>query len=166
MSMGNPISGTVTLFGTGYPAYRLVVIGFCLIVIGVVLFVYRRTSIGLDLRAAIHDPAMASSLGVNVPQTYRVAFASGAGLAALAGGLIAPITSIVPGMGVPYLIRSFFVVIAGGAGSILGVVAGSGFIGGLESLFSFVMGGAFPQAIVLALAIIPVRLRPRGLVPA
>ena len=60
-------------------------------------------------------------------------FVTGAALAALAGALIAPITATVPGMGLPYLIKSFFVVIVGGMGSMLGVVTGSTFIGGFEN---------------------------------
>ena len=166
MSMGNPLPGLITIAGVSYPIYRLFVAGVAILVMGVLLLLYRRSSFGLDLRSAIQNPAVASVLGIDVDRTYRTAFAVGASLAALAGALIAPIASIVPGMGLYYLIESFFVVIVGGTGTILGCIVGSAVIGGLELFFSFNVGGAFPQALVLVVAIVLVRIRPKGLVPA
>ena len=165
MSMGNPLPGLITIGGASYPVYRVFVVGVAILVMSIVLLMYRRSGFGLDLRSAIQNPAVASVLGIDVDRTYRAAFAVGAGLAALAGALIAPIASIVPGMGLYYLIESFFVVIVGGTGTILGSIVGSAVIGGLESFFSFNVGGAFPQALVLVVAIILVRMRPKGLVP-
>jgi urea ABC transporter permease protein UrtB len=166
MSMGNPLPGLVTIAGVSYPIYRIFVAGIAILIMSVALLLYRRSRFGLDLRSAIQSPAVASVLGIDVDRTYRTAFTVGAGLAALAGALLAPIASIVPGMGLYYLIESFFVVIVGGTGSILGCIVGSTVIGGLEAFFSFRVGGAFPQALVLVVAIILVRLRPKGLVPA
>jgi branched-chain amino acid transport system permease protein/urea transport system permease protein len=164
IGVADPLAGPVEILGVTYPLYRIFLIVFALAVVGVVLLVFHRTNLGLDLRSTIQDSDMAAALGVDVARTYRIAFAAGAGLAALAGALIAPITATVPGMGLAYLIKSFFVVIVGGMGSILGVVTGSTFIGGFETAFSVELGGAFPQALVLVLAIVVVRLRPKGLV--
>ena len=165
IGVGDPLPGLVDVFGASYPLYRIFLIFFGFTVIGIVIFVYNRSNLGLDLRSAIQNSGMASALGVDVQRTYRIAFMAGAALAALAGALIAPITATVPGMGLPYLIKSFFVVIVGGMGSMLGVVTGSTFIGGFETAFSVQLGGAFPQALVLLLAIVVVRLRPAGLAP-
>lgn len=165
IGVGDPLPGLVDVFGASYPLYRIFLIFFGFTVIGIVIFVYNRSNLGLDLRSAIQNSGMASVLGVDVQRTYRIAFMAGAALAALAGALIAPITATVPGMGLPYLIKSFFVVIVGGMGSMLGVVTGSTFIGGFETAFSVQLGGAFPQALVLLLAIVVVRLRPAGLAP-
>jgi urea transport system permease protein len=165
MSIGNPLPGLVTIADVSYPIYRLFVAGAAILVMGILLLLYRRSGFGLDLRSAIQNPAVASVLGIDVDRTYRTAFAVGASLAALAGALIAPIASIVPGMGLYYLIESFFVVIVGGTGTIMGSIVGSSVIGGLESFFSFNVGGAFPQALVLVVAIVLVRVRPKGLVP-
>ena len=164
ISLPSPLPGQLTILGTPYPAYRIWVAVLSFAIVGVLTFAYRRTELGLDFRAGLQDPSMARVLGVDVGRTYRVAFTLGAGLAAFAGGLLAPMTSIVPTMGLPYLIKSFFVVIVGGAGSIFGVLAGSSLIGGLNTLFSYSIGGAFSEAMVLAVALIVVRLRPRGLV--
>lgn len=124
----------------------------------------KRTRFGLDLRTVIQNRDMAESLGIDTQKVYTLAFAAGAALAAIAGVLVAPLTSVVAQMGVNYLARSFFVVIVGGAGSVLGVVAGSGVVGGLESLLNYVIPATLSQALVLVMAIIIVRFRPNGLV--
>ena len=165
IAVGDPLPGLVDVFGAAYPLYRIFLICFGFAVVAIVIVVYNRSNLGLDLRSAIQNSGMASVLGVDVQRTYRIAFVTGAALAALAGALIAPITATVPGMGLTYLIKSFFVVIVGGMGSMLGVVTGSTFIGGFETAFSVQLGGAFPQALVLLLAILVVRLRPAGLAP-
>lgn len=166
LSVGNPLPGLVTIGDQSYPIYRIFIVVVAILVMSILLLLYRRSGFGLDLRTAIQNPAIASLLGINVDRTYRIAFSVVAGLAALAGALAAPIASIVPSMGLPYLIESFFVVIVGGTGTILGSIVGSCFIGGLETFFSFQVGGAFPQALVLVAAIILARFRPKGLVPA
>jgi urea transport system permease protein len=166
MGISNPLPGLITIAGASYPIYRIFVVGIAVLVVSILLLLYQRSGFGLDLRSAIQNPGVASLLGIDVERTYRTAFAFGAGLAALAGALVAPIASIVPGMGLSYLIESFFVVIVGGTGTILGSIVGSAVIGSLESFFSFNVGGAFPQALVLVVAIVLVRLRPKGLVPA
>lgn len=159
-----PISSSVDLFGVNYPAYRLVLIGLSIAVIAGCHLLIRRTQFGLDLRTVIQNREMAESLGIDTRRVYTVAFCAGAALAAIAGVLIAPLTSVVAQMGVNYLARSFFVVIVGGAGSVLGVVAGSGVVGGIESLFNYVIPATLSQALVLVIAIVIVRFRPSGIV--
>ena len=109
---------------------------------------------------------MAEALGIDTRRVYALAFAAGAALAAFAGVLIAPLTNVLAQMGGNYLARSFFVVIVGGAGSIAGVAAGSGLVGGLETLLNYELPGTVAQALVLVGAVIVVRFRPRGLVPS
>jgi urea transport system permease protein len=75
-------------------------------------------------------------------------------------------TAVTAYMGVNYLARSFFVVLVGGAGTIPGVAAGSGIIGGLETLLTYQIPATVAQALVLVLAIIILRFRPRGLLAA
>jgi len=161
-----PLHGSVPLLGASYPAYRLVLIGFALAILSTALFVFHRTRFGLDLRAVIQDRDMAEALGIDTRRIYAIAFAAGAALAAVAGVLIAPLTNVLAQMGANYLARSFFVVIVGGAGSIGGVAAGSGVVGGLETILNYQLPVTVSQALVLVAAVILVRFRPRGLVPA
>ena len=107
---------------------------------------------------------MADALGIDTKRVFATAFSIGAGLAAVAGVLLAPLTVVIAQMGVNYLARSFFVVIVGGAGSVPGVVAGSAFVGGTETLLNYAIPATLAQALVLVLAVVIVRFRPRGLV--
>jgi len=85
-------------------------------------------------------------------------------MAGLAGGLIAPMLSIDPYIGNVFLIRSFFVVIIGGVGQLLGgTLLGSFFIGGTETIFALFSSQVVAQAAVFFLAILILRFRPQGL---
>jgi urea transport system permease protein len=141
-------------------------IGLAISVILACTIMVRRTRFGLDLRSVIQNRDMAAALGIDTGRVYAIAFSAGAGLAALAGVLIAPLTAVTAQMGVNYLARSFFVVIVGGAGSVPGVVAGSAVVGGTETLLNYVIPATISQALVLVLAVIIVRLKPNGLLPA
>jgi len=160
-----PFGGSSLHFSSdvAYPVYRLLLIGMALSVIALVWAGIRYTRYGLDLRAVLQDRRVAETLGINTRWVYMTAFTGGAALAALAGALLAPMTVVIAQMGINYLARSFFVVIVGGVGSVGGVIAGSGLIGGLETLFSYTISAALAQALVLALAVVIVRYRPNGI---
>ncbi len=160
-----PINELVAILGHPYPGYRLMLISVAFCLVAGCYAVFRWTRFGLDLRTVIQNRDMADALGINTERVYAIAFAAGAGLAAIAGVLIAPITVVIAQMGVNYLARSFFVVIVGGAGSIAGVGAGSVVVGGVETLLNYQMPATVSQALVLVLAIVVVRFRPQGLVP-
>ena len=160
----SPIATTINLFGANYPAYRIFMIAMAVsIMVACYLFI-KKTRFGLDLRTVIQNPEMADALGIDTKRVFAIAFSIGAGVAAIAGVLLAPLTAVIAQMGINYLAKSFFVVIVGGAGSVPGVVAGSVFVGGTETLFNYVIPATISQALVLVLAIILVRMRPKGLV--
>ena len=161
-----PIEGSVEFLGASYPAYRLLLISFAAAIIAAIVFVFRKTRFGLDLRAVIQDRDMAEAQGINTHRIYTIAFCGGAGIAAVAGVLIAPLTKVIALMGANYLAPSFFVVIVGGAGSIAGVAAGSAVVGGLETLLNYQVPVTVSQALVLVAAVVIVRFKPRGLIPA
>jgi branched-chain amino acid transport system permease protein/urea transport system permease protein len=162
----SPIAGSVSILGASYPGYRLLLIALALGLVLACLAGFRLTRFGLDLRAVIQNRDVAEALGIDTRRVYATAFAIGAALAAIAGVLIAPLTVVIAQMGVNYLARSFFVVVLGGAGSIAGVAAGSAVVGGVETVLNYHVPVTVSQALVLALAIIIVRFRPQGLVPA
>lgn len=161
-----PFEGAIDIFGATYPTYRLFLIAFVLAVFSVTIVLFKTTSFGLNIRAAIQSSEMAAVMGVDVEKVNARAFASGAALAALAGVLLAPMTAVTAYMGMNYLARSFFVVLVGGAGSVAGVAAGSSFIGGLETALSYQIPTTVAQALVLVLAIVILRFRPNGVLPA
>ena len=119
----------VTIFGSIYPGYNLLVIVIGLVAAaGLWAFVYR-TKFGVLLRATSQDMRMASALGINVRRMYLQAFALGCLMAGLAGAVIVPIQGAVLGMGVDALVLAFIVVVIGGLGSLEGALVGALIVG-------------------------------------
>lgn len=158
-----PIVGQLQMFGFSYPLYRIAIILFTLMVVGLVGYLFTRTDFGLRVQATISDRAMAEALGINASRIDQAVFVLGAGLAGLAGAVMSPVIAINPNMGLDYFAQTFLVVIIGGLGQLLGVVGGGVLIGMLEAGFSAFLKPIVAQVIVLALAVIAIRLRPQGL---
>jgi branched-chain amino acid transport system permease protein len=124
------ISGSFPLSDTlSYPYYRLWISGVCLVVAGLMAWVIQKTRLGMMIRAGSTDREMVQSLGLNIQLLYRVVFAAGITLAALAGMIAAPVSAVFPGMGNQVLILCFVVVVIGGLGSVKGAMVASLLIG-------------------------------------
>ncbi|MFL0713687.1 MAG: branched-chain amino acid ABC transporter permease [Microcella pacifica] len=163
LTVPNPVEGTVDILGTAYPSYRLIAAAIALVVtIGLALLLFRSV-FGIRLRATISNTEVASALGTNTGLVGNLTFGLGAGLAGLAGALMAPFVGVVSTMGLDQTVRSFLVVITGGLGSLGGTVGGGVLIGGGQSAMSVWFDGTIAQVAVLLLAMIVMLLRPRGL---
>lgn len=114
-AVANPLPGALTVAGAEFPAYRLVLVGVAVVVLGGTLVVLSATSVGVKVRAVAADSALAETLGVRSTRLKMAVFAGSTALASLAGSLIAPLTSVGPNMGDAYLFVMFVVVIVGGA---------------------------------------------------
>jgi branched-chain amino acid transport system permease protein len=137
------LSGSVPLGDVmTYPVYRLFISAVCLVVAGLMFLVIARTRLGMKIRAGASDREMVQSLGVDIRFLYRVVFATGVALAALAGMIAAPVSSVYPGMGGQVLIICFVVVVIGGIGSIRGAFLAALLVA-LVDTFGKVL---FPQA--------------------
>ena len=119
-----PLSDTLS-----YPVYRIVISVVCLTLAGGLYFLIQRTRLGMMIRAGSHDRDMVQALGIDIDSLDRVVFALGVALAALAGMLAAPISSVYPGMGSSVLIISFVIVVIGGIGSVWGALVAALVIG-------------------------------------
>ena len=145
-----------------YPAYRLAVLGFILLLIAALWFFLERTTTGKIVRAGIQDSVMVGILGVNTKTLFTLVFGLGAFLAGLAGVLSAPMSGIMPTMGDNVIMPSFIVIILGGVGSFWGSVTGGLMLGIIVSLcIQFVPAVAeLSMYLVMALVLL---VRPRGL---
>jgi branched-chain amino acid transport system permease protein len=108
-----------------YPAYRLFMSGVCLLIAVALYLLIQRTLVGARIRAGAFNRDMVQLLGININVLYRLVFALGVGLAAFAGMINAPASTVSPGMGTQVLIVSFVVVIVGGIGSVWGALLAS-----------------------------------------
>ena len=145
-----------------YPVYRLFVTTVCLIIAGVLYLVIHRTRIGMMIRAGNSNREMAASLGVNIPLLFAFVFAFGMALAAFAGTIAAPISSVFPGMGNQILIICFVVVVIGGIGSINGAMIASLAIGLADTVGKVVAAEYSGVVVYLVMAVI-LLWRPQGI---
>jgi len=112
-----------------YPVYRLWISAVCLVLAVLMYVLIQRTRLGMMIRAGASNREMTQSLGINIQLVYRIVFALGVALAAFAGMIAAPVSSVFPGMGNQVLIICFVVVVIGGIGSVKGAMAGAILIG-------------------------------------
>jgi branched-chain amino acid transport system permease protein len=145
-----------------YPVYRLFVTGVCLLIAGGMVVLIQKTRLGMMIRAGSTNREMAASLGVNIPLVFALVFALGTALAAFAGMIAAPISSVFPGMGNHILIICFVVVVIGGIGSINGAMIASLAIGLADTLGKVLAPELSGIAVYLLMAII-LLWRPQGL---
>jgi branched-chain amino acid transport system permease protein len=124
------LAGSLPLTETlSYPVYRLFISAVCLAVALAMYWIIQKTRLGMVVRAGYSNREMVQSLGIDIEFVYRVVFAFGVALAALAGMIAAPVSSVFPGMGSQVLIICFVVVVIGGMGSVKGALLASLLIG-------------------------------------
>ena len=145
-----------------YPVYRLAICVFCLIVAAAIFYVIRRTRIGMIVRAGAENREMTRALGIPFDKVNRYVFAVGIALAALGGIVIAPISTVFPGMGDHMLILSFVVVVLGGIGSVAGAAVGALMIG-LTDTFGKVFFPTFSSFSIYLLMALVLLWRPNGI---
>lgn len=160
-----PVRGTLDVFGTIYPTYRLVLILICLALLTGLLAWYARSRTGLRIRAMVGNPDLARAQGMRVKRLATGTFTVGTCLAGLAGVMVAPLVPVHPFMGLDYVVRAFFVLVVGGLGSVTGLLSGAAIVGGLDSAVSSLADGTYAYFTVLTVAILFLWLKPRGLFP-
>ncbi|MBV9523992.1 MAG: branched-chain amino acid ABC transporter permease [Alphaproteobacteria bacterium] len=155
--------GSIPLTQTlSYPVYRLVISAVCIAVAILLALLVQRTRLGMMIRAGASNPEMVQSLGIDIRRLYGFVFALGVALAAFAGMIAAPVSSVFPGMGNQVLIISFVVVVIGGLGSIKGAMAGALLIGLADTFGKILVPEIAGMTIYLVMAVL-LLLRPAGL---
>lgn len=145
-----------------YQVYRLAMSAICLAIALGMYWLIQRTRLGMMIRAGSVNRDMVQSLGINIGLVYRLVFALGLALAALAGMLAAPVSSVYPGMGNQVLIISFVVVVIGGIGSVKGALVAALAIG-LADTFGKVLAPQIAGMVVYLLMAAVLLWRPQGI---
>jgi branched-chain amino acid transport system permease protein len=148
-----------------YPVYRLFASAACIVIALAMYAVVNRTRLGMMIRAGASNRDMVRGLGIDIRRLYRVVFAGGVALAALAGMIAAPMSSVYPGMGGSVLIICFVVVVIGGIGSITGALVASLLVGFVDTFGKVFFAEYSGIGIYLLMAVILV-WRPEGLLSA
>src|SRR5690554_3048162 len=145
-----------------YPVYRLFISAVCILLAIGMYFVFTRTRLGMMIRAGSTNREMVQSLGIDIKILYRFVFAAGVALAALAGMIAAPVSSVYPGMGEQVLIICFVVVVIGGIGSVRGALLAALLIGAVDTFGKVLLPGAAGVLIYVLMAAI-LLWKPAGL---
>lgn len=162
-SVPAPVSGEpFNVFGIYIKQYELVIIAVATVASILLWLFLDRTKRGLAMQAVAMDYEEATALGINVGRSNAIAFAIGAGLAALAGGLAGPILYVNPTFGFGLGIMGFAAAILGGFGNIKGAIVGGIGIGVLQSFASGLFQGYADVAVFVVFAVIVV-VRPTGI---
>jgi branched-chain amino acid transport system permease protein len=155
--------GSLTIGGYSVAHYSLLLIGAAVVLPLATYLVFTRTTYGVMAQATAELPEMAAALGINADRVNMITFAFGAGLSGAAGALLAPITGVVPSMGVAFVAKAFMTVIVGGQAFLTGATAAAGLLGSVDSLVSYWTTSFLGQGALLVVAIVLLRVMPRGL---
>ncbi|PVZ49942.1 urea ABC transporter permease subunit UrtB [Thalassobacter stenotrophicus] len=145
---------------------RIAIFVLAFIFLGLILFILKRTRLGLEVRAVTQNPGMASSMGINPDRINMMTFGLGSGIAGIAGVAIGLYAKVTSEMGADYIVQSFMTVVVGGVGNVWGTLAGATLIGfgqkGIEWLNPSNTLAA--QTYMILLVILFIQFRPRGIV--
>jgi urea transport system permease protein len=163
--VGNPswMSGAFEIGQLSITWNRMWIVLFTLAVFAVLLFVMKKTSWGLNMRAVTQNRRMAASMGIRTPWVDAFTFALGSGIAGIAGVALSQIDNVSPNLGQGYIIDSFMVVVFGGVGNLWGTLVGAFSLGILNKFLEPYAGAVLGKIIVLVLIILFIQKRPRGL---
>jgi urea transport system permease protein len=165
--VGNPgwMSGAFDIGQMQVTWNRLWIILFSFAVFAVLLFVLKRTAIGLQMRAVTQNRAMAANMGIRTGRVDALTFGLGAGIAGLAGVALSQISNVSPNLGQNFIVDSFMVVVFGGAGNIWGTFAAAFGLGIANKFLEPFAGAVLAKIVILVGIILFIQKRPRGLFP-
>ncbi len=156
------LPGVLTLGPISLSYQKLAVIIFTLMVMIAMYFVLNWTKVGLAIKATAQQPDAASLYGISVERLSLIVMGIGCGLAAMAGGIMAPVYPVSPFMGGIPMIMSLLAIVIGGIGSLTGAILGGLILGFLNSVIAYYL--SYLSEVVLFLLVIFILLvRPQGL---
>jgi branched-chain amino acid transport system permease protein len=141
----------------------LIAILIVIVILISLLFLIKKTKIGMAMRATSQRGQTSMLMGINIERIYVFTFALGAALAGAAGVLYGIIFPFNPYVGALPTIKAFAIIILGGLGSIPGAIIGGLLYGIAEQITVITIGSIWRDAVAFTLLIIVLVLRPEGL---
>jgi len=145
---------------------RIAIFVLALLFLGLLLFILKKTRLGLEVRAVTQNPRMASSMGINPDRINMLTFGLGSGIAGIAGVAIGLYAKVTSEMGADYIVQSFMTVVVGGVGNVWGTLAGATLIGFLQKGIEFFnpSNTLAAQTYMILFIILFIQFRPKGIV--
>jgi len=153
---------TVTILGAGVSLQVLWVLGVSAVIVTALTLFFRFTLTGRAMRACADDRMAARLCGINDRRMVTLSFMLSAGIGALAGCVISPVTQTQYDMGASLAIKGFTVAILGGLGNSVGAVVAGLFLGLLESVVVS-QSSAYKEAVSIVVLLLILIFRPSGL---
>ncbi|MER5201037.1 branched-chain amino acid ABC transporter permease [Streptomyces sp. NPDC002755] len=155
-------SAPLDIFGIRVRTYDLLVMAVAALAVVGLAFFLSRTKRGAAMQAVAMDHDAATAVGIDVGRSNALAFAIGAGLAALAGGLVGPMLYVDASLGGALGIKGFAAAMLGGFGSIHGAVVGGIAIGVLDSYAAGHFQG-YSVLVTFLVFTVAIMIRPTGI---
>jgi branched-chain amino acid transport system permease protein len=165
-SVPSMIHGSFNLFGiegVTVQYQRLIVILSAVVILTLFWLFMKKTRTGWAMRACAQDQEAAALQGININRISMLAMAIGAGLAGVAGALMAPIVAVVPLMGHHVIVTTFIVIIVGGIGSLEGAVVAAVIYSFFHTIVTTVWDGVLASILGLLLMMVVLVVKPTGL---
>ncbi len=156
-------NASVALLGQRIPAQYLLMIGVGVLIAGVLHLVFKKTLIGLALRATAEDREMAGAMGINTMMTSLAATAACVALASIAGFIIAPMLFANIYMGLNIMFKAYVAAMLGGIGNHLMVFLGALIVGVIEILVASYVYPGYADITIFFILLVVILTRPRGL---
>ncbi len=145
---------------------RIAIFFMALFFLALILYILKRTRLGLEVRAVTQNPGMAASMGINPDRINMLTFGLGSGIAGIAGVAIGLYAKVTSEMGADYIVQSFMTVVVGGVGNVWGTLAGASLIGGLQKGIEWFnpSNTLAAQTYMILFIILFIQFRPKGIV--
>ncbi len=145
---------------------RVAIFVLALMFLGLLIYILKRTRLGLEVRAVTQNPGMAASMGINPDRINMLTFGLGSGIAGIAGVAIGLYAQVTSEMGANYIVQSFMTVVVGGVGNVWGTLAGASLIGFLQKGIEWFnpSNTLAAQTWMVLFVILFIQFRPKGIV--
>jgi branched-chain amino acid transport system permease protein len=157
------LTGSFVLGPFAFSKSRVVACLFAVLITAGAFLFLQRTRLGKAIRAVSQNREVAQVCGINVQQIHLLAFGMASALAAAGGSLVAVMVAIQPEMGQVYTLKSFLVIVLGGAGNYPGALLGGLLLGLIEQLSSLFLTTQVNEAVAYVLLVVVLLARPTGL---
>ncbi len=158
-----PIPGTAKVAGISIPFYNMFVLLFAFAVLSFTIFLFKKTKFGKKVNAITQNRQMVECLGINTAKYDTLTFAYGAGLAGIAGCILAPTVGVSYQMGAAYLTNSFLTVVLGGVESMIGLAASSAIFGEGKTVLAGFSNDCMAKIMMCLVVVAIIRFKPEGL---
>jgi branched-chain amino acid transport system permease protein len=151
------------LFNAAIMPQTLWILALTALAIALLAWFYRRTRLGLMMRAVATNPRAAAVVGLPLGRVRMLTFGLAGALGGLAGVLVTPITTLSHDVGVLLGLKGFSAAILGGFGSLPGAIIGGLGLGLLESLSAGYISSAYKDVCAFVVLLLVLFVRPKGL---